>query len=185
MSRQNSLVVRSGRNDTQRLAERSDSYCSECLKKVFKKIPSDDKDSKFHRDIHELIDCSNRCELCKYICNLFGKPYLEDFIARANEFNMKPVETPTPDTANNIVRLESGSYTTLYLFSREPRTAPTLNISHDTRRSISDVNGHFDHAVVYIHLVHLIRKVKDARSFFLYMEAGMPRVFLVRIARGF
>lgn len=185
MSRQNSLVVRSGRNDTQGLAERSDSYCSECLKKVFKRIPSDDKDSKFHRDIHELIDCSNRCELCKYICNLFGKPYLEDFIARANEFNMKPVETPTPDTANNIIRLENGSYTTLYLFSREPRTAPTVGIYYDTDDSLSDANGHFDHAIVSISLGHYVRSIDDAKSFFLYMKAGTHRVFLVRIARGF
>ena len=185
MSRQNSFVFSPSHNETQRLAERSSFYCSECLKKIFKKIPSEDKDTSFHRDIHELVNCSNRCELCKYICNLFGNPHLEDFIARANEFNMKPVEIPGPDAAKTFVRRDGGGYITLYSLSREPRTAPKVGIYYKIDDSLSDVNGHLDRAIVTISLNHFVRRREDAKSFFLYMEAGTPRMLLIRIARSF
>ncbi|KAJ6192882.1 heterokaryon incompatibility protein-domain-containing protein [Bipolaris maydis] len=85
---------------------------------------------------------------------------------------MKPVETPSPETANNFVYLEGGRYTTVYLLSREPRTAPTVGIEYDTHDSLSDANGHFDRAFVSIYLRHFVTRREDRKHFYLYMEAG-------------
>ncbi|EUC47822.1 hypothetical protein COCMIDRAFT_89228 [Bipolaris oryzae ATCC 44560] len=85
---------------------------------------------------------------------------------------MKPVETPSPDTANTIVSLDGGGYTTLYLLSREPRTTPTVGINYDTSKSISNMNGHFDRAIVLIYLRHFVGRREGGKSFLLYMEAG-------------
>ncbi|EMD59792.1 hypothetical protein COCSADRAFT_101130 [Bipolaris sorokiniana ND90Pr] len=84
---------------------------------------------------------------------------------------MKPVETLGPDAAKTFV-YHDGGYSSLLFLSRAPKTAPTVSIRYDTSDSLSDVNGNFDHAIVSISLNHFVRTVGDARSFFLYMEAG-------------
>jgi hypothetical protein len=177
MSPQDSLVSGPSCNEIQH-PERNTSYCSECLEKFFDWGVFEQSYTNFHRDIYKLIDCGDRCELCRYICSLFGRPHLEDTIARANEYNMQPVETLGPDAAKTIV-YHNGGFRSLLPISRDPKPAPTISIYYDNKDSIFDANGYLDHAVIDIGLTHHVAKWEDRRLIDLYTKAGILHVSLV------
>ena len=143
------------------------SYCSECLEKFLPWTSFDRADfpswsDDFHRDLYDLIECSNRCTLCEYICNLFGRSHLEGFIARAEEHNAKP-EEPISDKVGHRSS-----------FSLSSKSAPTLSIRYYTQNSRFDSNGNIDHVVAVILLQHHVAELwNDRRAFMMYTEAGM------------
>lgn len=171
MSRQDPLVHSPGHTETQHSTKRNPSYCTECLERFFHWKAFERKFARFHRDIYELMDCGDRCELCKYICSLFGRPHLQDYLARAVDYNEKPVEPLPPNAANIMVRHHDG-YRSLLLISRDPKTAPTVDIWDVTRKPILDQNGHFDHAVLQINPMHHVTTRDDRKAIVIYTEAG-------------
>lgn len=171
MSRKNSLVYNPGHTGNQTPTERSTSFCAECREKLLSWGAFERNAISFHRDIDELIGCGKQCELCNYICNLFGTHQLEDYLARAIEYNNKPAEPLGPDAANTIVYHNDG-HRSLYLLSRDPKTTPTVDMRYDVRNSFLDSHGHLDHVTVQVIPCHHVTKRDDRRAFLLYTEAG-------------
>lgn len=178
MSRQDPLVHSPGHTKTQHSTERTPSYCTECLKNFLHWNAFEQQFVRFHRDIYELINCGDRCELCRYICSLWGTSDLEDYLARAVEYNEKPVETLGPDAANTIVYHNNG-YRSLLSISRDPKIAPTVQFHYNTSNSLSDKSGHVDHAIIYISPRHHVTKLDDRKAILVYTEAGILLSFLV------
>lgn len=172
MSQDNSLVSNPGRNESQRSPEETTFYCSECLEKILNWSLFKGKFMTLHQDIHELVDCGNRCGLCGYICNLFGKSHLEDYIARAVEYNKKPVEIVGPDAANIFVN-HNGYTRTLLSVSQDPKIPPTVGIHCYAPFSRSHTNGRLDYGVLSINLRHHVTTYDDSRTSVLYSEAGI------------
>ena len=154
------------------------SYCSECLKKFLPwRIPDTAVFSSwfddFHRDLYELMECSNRCTLCQYICEAFGNVHLEEFLARVTEHNSKPEEVVEPGAAEEMVYYKDG-YRSLLSLSRAPKGAPTVSVRYYAQDSCVDSQGYVDHVVVVVILQHHVSEVwHDRKSFIVYTEAGM------------
>ncbi|EOA91479.1 uncharacterized protein SETTUDRAFT_86814 [Exserohilum turcica Et28A] len=70
-----------------------------------------------------------------------------------------------------MVRHHDG-YRSLLLISRDPKTAPTVDIWDVTRKPILDQNGHFDHAVLQINPMHHVTTRDDRKAIVIYTEAG-------------
>lgn len=162
-------------------------YCSECCKKLLWRI-FDRRDEIFHLDLHDLMECSNRCILCEYICDLFGQNDLEEHLERATMNTPRLEEHAGFNIANRIV-YHSGGYTDLFTLSRAPtnkprvsiecdwraaKESPIVSIGCDTTDSCPDPNGHLDHVSIRINLQsHLTGIIHDSRSFTVHTSFGM------------
>ncbi|KAE8834233.1 hypothetical protein HRS9122_08313 [Pyrenophora teres f. teres] len=126
----------------------------------------------FHRDLYDLIECSNRCTLCAYICNLFGQSRLKGFLARVAEHNSFPGESADLDDAKEMGHDKLGLRTSPSP-SETPTDLPTVSIRNYTYDSRVDSNGHLDYVVVNVLLQHHVSDVRDdSKSFMLHTEAG-------------
>jgi len=152
-------------------------YCSECMKKLLPWMTSDQPSfpswfDDFHRDLYELIECSNRCTLCEYICNLFGRFQLEGFLARVAEYSSTFWESIDLDVAKHMDHNKVGFRTSLPA-SQTAKDPPTVSIRNDTYHTRVDADGHLDHFVVVVLLQHHISDVRDdSRSFMIHTETG-------------
>ncbi|RMZ67328.1 nima-interacting [Pyrenophora seminiperda CCB06] len=155
----------------------STSYCSECLEKLLPwrtpdRAASSYRFGNFHRDLYELMECSSWCTLCQYICNLFGKVHLEEFLARVAEHDSKTDECVDPHVAQNMP-CAKGGYGRLSLPPGPPKIMPTVAICQDTFGSLLDSDGHVDHAFAEVNLKHHVSKRwDDSRAIMVYTEVG-------------
>lgn len=150
-------------------------YCSECLEKVLPWITFDRKDlpswfDNFHRDLYGLMECS-QCTLCQYICNLFGKPHLDNFLARVAEHNSNMEHPIDPDATKREIQDNVGCRSSS---APPPKEAPTVSIRYYTQNSRVDSDGYIDHVVVVVLLQHHVSEVwHDRKAFMIYTEVGM------------
>jgi hypothetical protein len=190
MFREDSIVHTSGCEEIQTPVTEDPPYCSECCKKLLWKVNVHHEEI-FHRDLYDLVECSNRCILCKYICNLFGQSHIEKHLVRVTENPSKPEEhigTNATNATNRIV-YHSGGYTDLLALLRAPtispkvsiecdwraiKEAPVVLVGCDTTDSCLDSNGHLDHILIRISVQSLLTGVRhDSRSFTVHTEFGM------------
>jgi len=157
------------------------SYCSECLEKILPwKIPDTAVLSSWfddlHRDLYELMECSKRCTLCQYICNLFGQSHLNRFLLRVTNYNSKSKERSDLE-ATKEMGYGRDDCKSLRSLPQALQVAPTVSIQCNASDSYVESNGNIDRVVVCIRLEHHVSELwKDARVFMLYSEAGMLHV---------
>ncbi|KAI1668087.1 Heterokaryon incompatibility protein [Pyrenophora tritici-repentis] len=129
-----------------------------------------------HRDLYELMECSNHCSLCKYVCNLFGQTHLNRFLARVAEYNSKLKQLVDQEAAKEMRSGKTG-YRSSQSLSRAPQATPTVSIQCNASDSHVDPDGKLDRVVVCIRLEHHVSELwEDKKVFMLYSEAG--RAFL-------
>ena len=162
-------------------------YCSECCKKLLWRLV-DRRDEVFHLDLHDLMECRNRCILCEYICDLFGQDHLEEHLARTTTNTPRLEKHTSFKTANRVV-YHSGGYTDLLTLLRAPtntprvsiecdwraaKASPIVTIECDTTESCPDPNGHLDHVSIRISIQnHPTGIIHDSRSFTVHTRFGM------------